>query len=132
MKLSKFLLAFIIGSVFIFSCKKEDSSTSLNKVITIKFGETVSIDNEMTLTFTKIEEDSRCPCTADCDFTGQVVIRMVGNVAGASFDCPFPENGFKTFNDYETKLLEVFPGTCDLNSTTSVVDYKIKVIVKKL
>ncbi|MCF8245571.1 MAG: hypothetical protein K9J37_07575 [Saprospiraceae bacterium] len=132
MKAATISIFITIAIATFFSCQKDDTTPSLNKEITIRYGETVDIAGEMAITFDEIVEDSRCPCTDDCLSSGRVVVRLIGNVSGPSYNCPFGENSIKTFNGYETKLLEVLPAPCDIDSTTTPNDYKVKVVVKKV
>ena len=129
MKTATLSVLSLFAFLSLFSCKKDD--TAPNTFI-IKFGETVAVDKNMSITFEKLEEDSRCPCNADCITAGRAVVRLKGSVPGSSYDCPFEINSTKLYKGYETELLEVLPLPCDIDLPIPAEDYKVKVVVRKV
>jgi hypothetical protein len=119
------------------ACKKNKSCpVILGEAFTISNNNTACNEtNNFTITFNKLENDSRCPATANCFWQGVATIKLT--LKKANIEYPFtlhtlvpPVYGFN--NDtvvagYKIKLMQLDPYPVALQQNAK--EYKAKLII---
>ena len=59
-----------------FSCSKSDDCLSFEKTITINFGETKSICDNLEISFISVVNESRCPDNVQCVWAGELEVEL--------------------------------------------------------
>ena len=80
--MQKFILILVVLSLSIVSCSKK-KAFQLDTPISLAMGESASCTNcaeKMSISFTNIMEDSRCPTGTNCVWEGKAVIRLAVNM----------------------------------------------------
>lgn len=99
----------------------------------ISFGRTVQIE-ELTLIFSNVTEDSRCPSDVQCVWAGRVVVEFtvkIGNAGGTIKMTPNPRYPQKTgFGGYRIVLFEVYPYP-SVETPIQIGEYTVTVAVEK-
>lgn len=116
-----------------------DTEKSFNEEFNLKYGQTVTIkDSPLSIHFTDVPEDSRCPTDVDCFWEGRVTvtleIKIDGEIKGTYNLTPAanPTNqldigdGIKI---YSIELLDVLPLPV-VDQQTPLSDYVIRLVVK--
>ena len=83
--MQKFILVLAVLSLSVFSCSKK-KIFQLDTPISLAMGEAASCSNceeKMSISFTNIMEDSRCPTGTSCVWEGKAVIRLGVNMGKA-------------------------------------------------
>ncbi len=108
--------------------QKEDDSL----VTSIKFNQSVIVNNELTLTFQEVVADSRCPVTADCVWEGNGEVKFILEKGIDSKNIllnTMLEPKQVDFAGYQIKLksLNPYPQTTD---PIKAEEYSVEVVVK--
>ncbi len=132
-----FLLLMVLGLI---SCESENpcESYQLGKSFEIQVGETIAFCTEpITLSFSKVTEDSRCPENVVCIWQGlaEVEVFISVNATEETFllsTYPTFRNipSEVTFGNYKISLKEVIPYPNTTKSYTEK-DYSIQLLVEK-
>jgi hypothetical protein len=80
--MQKMILVFAVLSLSIVSCSKK-KVFQLDTPISLAMGESASCSNcpeKMSISFTNIMEDSRCPIGTNCIWEGKAVVRLAVNM----------------------------------------------------
>jgi len=68
---------FIVSMIIVtFSCSKSDDCLSFEKTITINFGETKSICDNLEISFISVVNESRCPDNVQCVWAGELEVEL--------------------------------------------------------
>jgi len=139
-KFMKQLTAFafcLLTISFLSSCDEEnaDNTFELGDLFTLNFGESLQLANDdLTVTFTEVLEDSRCPQGAQCIWEGQARIQLTLNddqtVELIDHTGEGPE-ARDTVDNYVFTLLDVQPYPVE-GDTIAKEEYKIELQVDSL
>lgn len=117
----------------------DQSTVLVGDVFTLGVGATAVIPSEnLTITFVKVPDDSRCPTTVECAWTGEArVVVTVQQGKGESTDLEFNTNPAPSLNeqvlifgDYVIELQSLDPYPQDINAIKAD-DYRVTMIVTK-
>jgi len=109
------LISIFIIFFFIFYQKVENGmiTSMLGEEFQLKIGEKALIDDaEMTITFIRVIEDTRCPVNVYCFWAGRVIVELSFRKKDRDMDrvnLTIPGDEEKEFNGYVIRLLRVEP-----------------------
>lgn len=138
MKTSKLFISAII--LLLLSCQNEEPCTSyqLDKVFDVNFQETATFcDRVVSITFTKVTQDSRCPEDVVCIWQGLAEVELLIEVNGS--EEKFLLSTFPTFQDVPSEVtfkgyifklegVSPYPNT---EVSHKEKDYSIQMLVEK-
>ncbi|WP_157472176.1 hypothetical protein [Neolewinella persica] len=121
----KHVLSFCFFGLLILSCDKSQSPPD-----GLEVGQTFTV-NDTRITFSQVENDSRCPCEADCIWEGVATVRLL---AGSDTLRVYTTDngGFSkttTFEDKTIRLVSLLPEPCN-GQPDSQDDYRLKIAVE--
>lgn len=121
----KYFLSVVFLCLFVLSCDK-----SKNPPDGLEAGQSFTV-NDTRIIFAQVEEDSRCPCEADCIWEGVATVRLL---AGSdTLRVHTTDNaGFSTtttFGDKTIRLVDLLPYPCN-GQPDSQDDYRLTVAVE--
>jgi len=126
---------FTVFLILLTSCGNSDATAGLGDPVELALGESVSIESEdLSVTFTAVIEDSRCPSDVQCVWEGNAKIKLTLSKLGAS-DKPVSLNSSKRFEtevsylNYRIKLLDVSPQRGAVSSHLGQEDYRVTIII---
>lgn len=121
----KFLPALLLFTILAIGCDKNESPPS-----GIEIGQTFSV-GEATLLFAAIEEDSRCPCEADCIWEGVATVRLLSGTDTVRVHTTNSGDYSTTaaFAGQTIRLIELLPFPCG-GQPDSQDDYRITLMVE--
>jgi hypothetical protein len=103
----------------------------LGQQFTVRYGQTVVLEDGTTISFDSVAEDSRCAPDVECAQAGQVAVNLTLTVAGAAQPIAViqaTEDAVDTVvGGYTVKLLEVRPKSVP----AATEEYRLKVVVTK-
>jgi hypothetical protein len=107
----------------------------LGQQFTVRYGQTVALEDGTTISFDSVTEDSRCASDTECVQAGQVAVNVTLTVAGAPQAFTVIQQGIDepvdtAIGGYTIRLLEVRP---EPKSTAPIVteEYRLKVVITK-
>lgn len=115
--------------------QKQDPPTAVhkNEPLVLKPGQSATLNGEdVTLTFERVEKDSRCPYPAQCAVQGsgilKATLRVIGNAAPLSFDTA--QQRAQTFENYAVELLTLAPYP-QVDQTIAPDEYEATFVIRK-
>ena len=108
---------YIIILFFLFSCSEDERRISLNETFVLQYGETKTLDGDhLSVTFSSLTGDSRCPANATCIWAGQAIVQidiqegMQSHPTELVIGTLSEDQKSKTvINHYQVELLKVIP-----------------------
>ena len=100
----------VLVALFLVAC---EGNPKLDQEITLAFSEQKTIEDEaLTLTFTALNEESRCPGGTQCAWAGQATITIEASKPGtspASFALTVPSPNTTSYSGYSITLVDLAP-----------------------
>lgn len=136
----KFLIKvlYIIILFVLFSCEEEERRIKLDETFVLQYGETrmLSGQNQFSITFTSLLDDSRCPANSICVWAGQARVKIEINEAFEIIEKELTsganlENQTSKINTghYTIELLKVIPYPEKEGMSIDVSDYAIQLVI---
>lgn len=125
-------ILYILFILVLFGCKSTSNPTGpkLGEEFEFKYGQTVQIqDQNLTIEFTSVIEDSRCPEGAICIWEGNAKITIQVNAKEHTLNTTLEPKEIED-SEFRIKLLSVSPYP-KLNEEIKLVDYRIKLVIVK-
>ncbi len=129
---------YIIILFILFSCEEEERRINLDETFVLSYGETKTLDgqDQFSVSFTELLEDSRCPANAICVWQGQARVQLE---ISENFEVIKPElvNGAVLNNQsskvnighYTIELLKVIPFPEKNNVQSRKSDYSVQLVI---
>lgn len=113
------------------------ASVGLDQTFNLQGGQSARINAEdLTIQFTRIVQDSRCPSDVQCIRAGDVTVGLTVSKGSNTQALELTSGAAETatsakFDDYTVKLSEVRPTSKTSTQTLSLADYTISLSVSK-
>ena len=129
---------YIIILFVLFSCEEEDRKIKLDETFVLQYGETKVLDgqDQFSLTFKDLLDDSRCPANAICVWAGQARVKVEINEGFEIFERELTngtilENQTSKINigHYTIELLKVIPHPENEGVEIDKADYAIQLVI---
>lgn len=134
-----FLFPMLLMVLLFTNCKSDDDAQP-GEPFEIDYQFQKKVTDELTISFTEVTTDSRCPCEADCITAGQIGIKIKMETNETELTKLFTLDGFDElegavteteFENYKIKLLDVLPFPCNGQPGTAE-DYYLEIQVTEL
>ena len=125
---------FILGILFFSSCVKDESLPFFH---TVKFDQTLVMDDGLSMSFMDLVSDSRCPLNSQCMWEGQaeVEFRFMTPQGHQEFNlikrANQPHLGFVESQGHKVTLVEVNPEP-EAGVVYEKLDYTVKLKIEKI
>ena len=107
---------------------------SLSQELKVAYGQEVAISEEaLTVAFTEVNEESRCPSDVQCPWAGQATITLAlskGDSASQPHTVTIPGAETTTFMNYTITLLELAPYP-SANQQPTLEEYEATLVVER-
>jgi len=144
MKVSVFIVVMVLTGIGQYSCEPvEDEGIPFGEEFRVEYGQSVTLEDGIELTFLELKRETRCPEGAVCTWDGEAVISVsMGHEdeIGSVFELSIPGHvdaqsstghTYKQHRDYNVSLRQLDPYPL-IDHTESKHRYVARVVVEQL